>query len=198
MQPNAKRLKSEKTRAGLLAVAKELFAERGYVATATEDIVQLAGTTRGGLYYHFKDKKDLFRAVFEAVEIDLSDTIQRQIDAQPDGSEWSYFYAAIDAYLDCCLDPVVQRIALQDAPSVLGWAQWRDIEGRHSRALLGRGVKLIITRGLIAEQSARPLTHLLGGALTEAALAISSADDPAQARREMGVALKHILDGLRL
>jgi AcrR family transcriptional regulator len=195
--PNARRQRFEQTRANLLQVGRDLFSAKGFGATGTEEIVQLAGTTRGGLYYHFKDKKDLFRAVFEEVEAGLADTIRQQIEAHSDEGEWAYFGAAIDAYLDCCLDPVVQRIALQDAPSVLGWSEWRDIENRHSRSLLGSGIKLIIARGLIEKQPARPLTHLIGGALTEAAFAISQAADPGRAREEMGVAIKHILAGLR-
>ena len=195
--PNAKQLKYEQTRRKLLGVGRELFADKGFGGTGTEEIVRLAGTTRGGLYYHFRDKKDLFRAVFEEVEVDLADTIRAQIEAHRGEGEWAYFDAAIDAYLDCCLDPVVQRIALQDAPSVLGWAEWRDIESRHSRALLGSGIKLIVNRGLIREQPARPLTHLIGGALTEAAFAISQADDSNRARSEMGRAIKSLLNGLR-
>src|SRR5262249_16225979 len=59
------------TRSPLVGVGREVFAERCFGATSTEDIVQRAGVTRGALYYHFRDKQDLFRAVFAAVEEDI-------------------------------------------------------------------------------------------------------------------------------
>ena len=55
------------TRRALLDTARELFAENGFQATRTEEIVQRAGLTRGALYHHFRDKEDLFRAVYEEV-----------------------------------------------------------------------------------------------------------------------------------
>src|ERR1700722_5459948 len=64
--------RAERTRERVLAAARGLFAERGYFATATTDIVEAAEVgTRGALYHHFPDKPTLFRAVFEQVETDL-------------------------------------------------------------------------------------------------------------------------------
>ncbi|MDT7591696.1 MAG: hypothetical protein QOH45_1227, partial [Pseudonocardiales bacterium] len=62
--------RAEATRAQLLAVATELFASRGYAAVGTEDVVREAGLTRGALYHHFTDKRELFAAVHERLEQD--------------------------------------------------------------------------------------------------------------------------------
>src|SRR6266436_3018489 len=62
---------SEATRAALVAAGRSLFAERGYAAVATEEIVRAAGVTRGALYHHFDGKEELFAAVYEQVEADL-------------------------------------------------------------------------------------------------------------------------------
>ena len=56
------------SRAALLRAGRELFAERGYAGVGTEEIVARAGVTRGALYHHFADKRDLFRAVHEELE----------------------------------------------------------------------------------------------------------------------------------
>src|SRR5713101_4637376 len=62
---------SEATRAALVQAARELFGERGYDNTATEEIVQHARVTRGALYHHFRDKADIFRAVYEEIQKEI-------------------------------------------------------------------------------------------------------------------------------
>src|SRR5919198_2496978 len=78
---------SETTRKALLDAARELFAERGYTAVSTEEIVQRAGVTRGALYHHFRDKQDLFRAVYEQLETDVVAAITGRIEGVEDPVE---------------------------------------------------------------------------------------------------------------
>ena len=111
---------SEATRAALIAAAHSLFAERGYAAVGTEEIVRAAGLTRGALYHHFAGKLELFQAVYEDVERRLVEQIAAS--AMPGaGDPLQALHAGAQAFLDACEDPAVQRIALLDAPSVLGW-----------------------------------------------------------------------------
>src|SRR5437588_176080 len=63
-----KEQQSEATRRALVRVGRDLFARRGFNDVSTEEIVRRAGVTRGALYHHFRDKRDLFRAVVEDVE----------------------------------------------------------------------------------------------------------------------------------
>src|SRR5215216_1607564 len=64
--------RSEATRRALVDVARRLFAKRGYADVGTEEIVRRAGVTRGALYHHFSGKEDLFRAVAEQVEEEIT------------------------------------------------------------------------------------------------------------------------------
>lgn len=57
-----------RTRTALLDAALEVFLRDGYAAAATEEIVSVAGVTRGALYHHFADKRDLFRGVIERIQ----------------------------------------------------------------------------------------------------------------------------------
>jgi TetR/AcrR family transcriptional regulator, acrAB operon repressor len=53
------------TREALLAAALQVFRERGVARTRLSDVAERAGVTRGAIYWHFKDKAELFQAVCE-------------------------------------------------------------------------------------------------------------------------------------
>src|SRR4051812_1426101 len=89
--------RSEATRSALLAAARALFAERGYAGTAAEEVARAAGVTRGALYHHFRDKRDLFRAVHEQLEAALVATIASEVSGIDDG--YAVLVAGMDAYL---------------------------------------------------------------------------------------------------
>jgi AcrR family transcriptional regulator len=187
--------RSEKTRQQLLHVARRLFAERGYAATATEEVVRQAGVTRGALYYHFHDKRDLFRAVVEDLQQEL---MRRILAAAPATADpWGRLHAAINSFLDACLDAAVRQIVLVDAPSALGWSAWREIDARYGFALMQAGLQALLDAGLIEPQPVAPLAHLLLGALSEAGLVIAEAEDEHEARDAVGGSLDRLLQGLR-
>jgi AcrR family transcriptional regulator len=186
---------SEATRALLLDTAQRLFAAQGFAATATEDIVAQAGVTRGALYHHFADKRDLFRAVFVALEERIMTGVAELAATASD--PWAALRAGAHGFLDACLEPTVQRIALIDAPSVLGWAEWREIDARYGLGLVQSALQAAVDGGFLARRPVEPLSHLLLGALTEAALFIARSADRAQARRTVGESVDLLLEGLR-
>ena len=67
--------RAEKTRAGILAAAEALFAERGFDATRLEDIAERVGIRRASIVYYFKDKRELYDAVLEDVFGGLHDAL---------------------------------------------------------------------------------------------------------------------------
>ena len=73
--------KAEKTRAKLVAAARQLFAKKGFAATSTEEILEKAGVTRGALYHHFTDKAALFEAVCVAIHEEAVSEISTAADA---------------------------------------------------------------------------------------------------------------------
>jgi AcrR family transcriptional regulator len=183
------------TRTELTRAARELFAERGYAGVGTEEIVTRAGVTRGALYHHFADKKDLFRAVHEQLERDLVASIGDQIAGIDD--PWELLVTGVRAFLDACTDPALMRIALLDAPVVLGWEEWREIDARYGLGLVSAGLQNGMDRGVFRPQEVRPLAHLLLGSMTEAAMMIAYAPDHEATRREVEGPLLALLGGLR-
>lgn len=193
---NKQEQRSRATREKLVAAARALFAERGYAAVGTEEIVRAAGVTRGALYHQFRDgKPQLFEAVFEVVE---EETTQRIAEIALAGATDPV--AALRnggrAFLEICAEPEIERIALLDAPAVLGWQRWREIGFRHGLGLVAATLQAGMDAGALAPGPVAPLAHLLLGALDEGALYVARADDRAVARAEIEQVIDRLIDGL--
>jgi AcrR family transcriptional regulator len=188
--------RSDATRAKLVREARELFAARGYAAVGTEEIVRRARVTRGALYHHFEDKRDLFRAVHEQIEAELAETIGSELAGSGSDDPIDALRTAVRTFLDACTEPEIARIALIDAPSVLGWEEWRRIDEKYGLGLTMAGLTLGMEAGRVRPQPVRPLAHLLLAAMGEAGMVLASADDPRAVRPEVEQALLGLLDGL--
>jgi AcrR family transcriptional regulator len=57
--------KGEKTRERIMDVAYDSIVQKGFAATSIEELVEAAGITKSGFFYHFKDKNDLARQLFD-------------------------------------------------------------------------------------------------------------------------------------
>ena len=188
---------AEATRAALLEAARALFAQRGYAAVGTEEIVRRARVTRGALYHHFRGKEDLFRAVVEDVERELTERIAAEALPIEAVDPWAALRGGARAFLAASAEPEVQRIIMLDAPAVLGWEAWREIGERYGLGLVEGVLEAAMEAGALARQPARPLAHVLMGALDEAAMYVARADDVAGAREEMAGTIDRLLEGLR-
>lgn len=182
--------RTEATRAALLNAARELFAERGYAGVPAEEVVRAAGVTRGALYHHFKDKKDLFRAVHCSLEEELVVRIGATIAGEE--TILGLLTRGTDAFLDACEDPAFARIALQEAPSVLGWAEWREIDMRYSLGLIVGVLRHGMETGELREQPVETLGHLIASAMGEAAIMLANGTP----RDDVRAPLVALLEGL--
>jgi AcrR family transcriptional regulator len=187
--------RSETTRAALMAAARRLFAERGYAGVGTEEIVREAGVTRGALYHHFAGKRELLAAVYEELESEIATDIAQSV--EPGAPMHATLQAGAARFLDRCLEPEVQRIALLDAPAVLGWERWREIGARYGLGLIEGLLQAGIEAGELRPQPVKPLAHALLGALDEIAMLVARADDPGAVRAEAGETLNVLLSALR-
>ncbi len=59
------RTKGERTRERILDIAYESIVQKGFAATSVEELVEAAGITKSGFFYHFRDKSDMARQLFE-------------------------------------------------------------------------------------------------------------------------------------
>lgn len=188
--------RSESTRAEILKVARDLFASDGFNDTPLDLVAERAGVTKGALYHHFKNKRDLFQAVFESLEEELcTRVIIAAGEAGPDAI--ASMRAGVEEFMQTALDPAIRRIVLIEGPTVLGWEKWKEIDERYGFALVKGSLEAAMAAGALEERPVDPLARLFLAALSEAALQAARADDVEAALGEMTATVMTIIDGLR-
>ncbi len=198
-QPAGRRTQAQRTaatRARLLEAGRQLFATQGYAAVSTQAIVDAAGVTRGALYHQFDDKAGLFAEVYEEVERDLVTDITARIMAAEPGDQVAAMREGARLFLEACSAPLVQRIALIDAPAVLGWARWREVGMKYGLGVIEAMLAQAMADGVIPAQPLRPTAHVLLGALDEAALYVARADDSGEALEQMYEVCDRVISGI--
>lgn len=98
------------TRNALLDAAEQVFLRQGVAGTSLNDIAQAAGTTRGAIYWHFRDKADLFNAMMDRVALPLQRAMSL-VDAQPQEDPLPGLKQALRAALrQTVVDPQTRRV----------------------------------------------------------------------------------------
>jgi AcrR family transcriptional regulator len=177
--------RTEATRGRLIATARRLFAEKGFAATSTEEILGEARVSRGALYHHFPSKTDLFQATFEAVEDELTAGVLQVAIGSGETDPIRILEIGFDAFLDQCTNPEVQRIVMLDGPTVLGWDRWHELDERYAFGTIKTVLTLAAETGRIQQSAIDPLSHLLLGAVMQAGMVVARADDPLAAKKAM-------------
>jgi AcrR family transcriptional regulator len=171
--------RGQETRRAIIETATSLFAEHGYAAVSIDAVLAACQISRGALYHHFQSKEALLEAVFEAVEIDVTNKVLSRAASASGAIE--AVRAGCDAFLDLTQDPVVRQIMLTDAPSVLGWKKWREIDERHAFGLMKAALEPAAKEAGLPATLVDAFAHMLLASLSEVALMIAQADDPTAA-----------------
>jgi AcrR family transcriptional regulator len=182
------------TRERIVSAGRELFGERGYDATSIEAILDAAGVARGALYHHFPNKVGVFDAVLERVTIEAAETVAEAARAARDPV--AALRAGCMAWLRMALEPAIQRIVLTDAPVVVGWRRWRELDEQHTLGGLRANLRRIAESGRLPDRDVDALAHMLLAAVNEAALLVARAPDPEIAFRSAQAAVETLIDRL--
>ncbi|MEK8085335.1 TetR family transcriptional regulator [Aquabacterium sp. A3] len=167
---------AEATRQALVTAAALRFAAHGYVGTSLDDVAADAGSTKGAVYHHFKDKRALFEATYEH----LSSSLVHQLVQHPLMASGAVG-DAIAVFLALAPDPSYSRVLFLEGPAVLGPALCRDIDMRHGLGLMEALVSRLITPEMKAQVSSTVLTRLMLATLIEAVQMIAMAADQTEA-----------------
>ena len=186
--------KGQATRDRIVHVATELFAAAGYEGTSIETVLARSGVSRGALYHHCEHKEALFVAVLEAIEARIA---QATVDASRGIADpVAALQAGCEAWVDVSRDPAVRQIVLIDAPSVVGWQKWREIDARFGFGLLKGSLNRVAAAGRLRQDRVEMLAHILLAASMEVALVIARSADPAIAGASGKAALRDLIDKL--
>lgn len=169
---------SESTRSALVDSAVKLFAKRGYAGTSLDEIARRARVTKGALYHHFSGKQALFEAAFDALEGQVCGRLDKIL--RGDELPWDRALHGLREFITSCLDPAYQRIAIHEAPVVMGWQRWRECEERYSFGLVRSTLQDLIDAGEVQPVPVEVTARLLFGALSSAAIEIASSPEPQQ------------------
>ncbi len=184
------RERTEATRQALLDAARGLFVSKGYGATSTPDICASTVTTRGALYHHFADKRDLFRQVllreFEAVTADIVKATSDEL------SPRDALVAGSEVYLKAMAVAGRTRLMLIEGPAVLGMPEIIAMDEANAARTLREGLLAAVPSAAFVSINA--LASLLSAVFDRAALDIDSGSDPTEVRAAMCWLLDKMLE----
>ena len=98
------------TRNAIIDAAERVFSERGVSHTSLEDIAKAAGVTRGAIYWHFKNKSELFAAMVSRIRLPVEEMVARSSDEAADDPLGLLKQAAVAALKRTATDPQCQRV----------------------------------------------------------------------------------------
>lgn len=153
--------------------------------------------TRGALYHHYGGKDGLFEAVAETAMLRLHDNIAKPaLGAADPLSALSALKLGVQRFIELTTAPRVQRVLFIDAPAVLGWRRWRELDERYGFGLLKQGVELATSAGQLRPRASDVVAHILLSAMIEAATLIANSPRKADLRGETQAMLARLIDAL--
>jgi AcrR family transcriptional regulator len=191
MNKNVER--GQATRAHLIEVATRLFATDGYDGTSIEAVLAESGVSRGSLYHHFPGKEVLFLAVLEDLGTRLGAEMAAAIQDAADPVE--LLRIGCVTWIRQAGDPVVRQIALIDAPAVLGWQRWRELD-EPALGMIRHALGYAAEAGAVDPRHVEVFAHIVMATLNEVAMMIALASDPAATLKAGESAVDDFLDRL--
>jgi AcrR family transcriptional regulator len=116
---------AEATKEAIINSGLESFVEKGYLRASLDEVADHARVTKGAVYHHFNNKREVFEAVFTMVTSGGMSQLRSRMSAYPDTGK-TVITNLLNSYFDICVDRVYYRIVLQEGPAALGWELWRN------------------------------------------------------------------------
>jgi AcrR family transcriptional regulator len=186
---------AERTRAEILKSARSIFTKTGFTASSLQQIAKSAGVTRGALYHHFKNKEDIFLAVFQILQAEMIEKLGRTVSSEIDDG-WTGVSAVLSSFLEYSQNEEYQQIVLIEGPGALGWAQWRKVEEEYALGLIGNLIDRLTEKGEIITANRDALANMVMGLTIESSLALAM-NDGAYTAADIQKIAKRMVFGLK-
>ncbi|MBL8623716.1 MAG: TetR/AcrR family transcriptional regulator [Myxococcales bacterium] len=187
----------EDTRRALLAAARHEFATRGYAQASLDDIAARARLTKGALYHHFASKAAVLTAVYLEMEQELAERVAAAVAASA-GDARARLFAAVEAFFAASAEPAYARLVLRDAPGVLDRVEGRSIDHAIGLELVSGLLVALRAEGRLGPLPLDMTARMLLAAVSEVAMSMAHADDPAAVQAEGMAVIDALITGLEL
>jgi len=147
---------AQETRSRILDTAEQVFLAKGVSHTTLEDLAAAAGVTRGAIYWHFRNKADLFDAMLQRVTLPMEQLAARAGDSNADDPLASVRSCALNVLERLTSDPQCQRVFEICCHKVEYVDEMLQVRARHIEcrseclAHIERGLRNAAKKGLLA------------------------------------------------
>ena len=173
---------TEATRAAIIATARRHFGRHGYSGAEIARIAADARVTTGAVYHHFSDKRALFQAVAEQLEVEI---LAAASAAQQEADPWLRIQKGFEKLIDLCASPEVQRITFIEAPQVIGPDAWRAIELRYAYGTLRQALTALVGAKLVKPYPVDLMARTLLALLHETSAEVARSKHDATVRQQV-------------
>ncbi|MDQ0362057.1 TetR/AcrR family transcriptional regulator [Breznakia pachnodae] len=191
---NKNNLASIATTNNLIKIARRHFSTYGFEKTSLEAIVKEVNMTRGALYHHFKNKKELFLAVLSQVQNEVGENVEKE--AMTSEDVWEQLILGCIGFVEAATLESNKRILLIDSLNVVEWEDWRKMDNENSVTLLKEQLEVVKESGVLVDLDTTLIAHMISGALND--LSLHLAEIKMIRKKEMYEYINHLLKGLKV
>lgn len=157
---------TERTTREIIRRATRLFGTRGYHETSLADILAETGLTKGALYHHFKDKRDLFRQVFISARQEM---LQIAGPENPDNlNALDKLFRDFKKLAEFVVEKKFLQIIVVDAPTVFTSKEWAQLNEKYFLEPTRQYLRELAKQNRLKDGSIDLLSLVLVGSVNEA------------------------------
>lgn len=185
------------TRAAVLDAARTLFVSNGFHDTSIDDIAQLARSSKGAVYHHFRDKRQIFAEVYHASQEALVHKVIESMTTSTEGP-WERVYTATRLFLSSYVAESEARTLLAQVLGVLGWEGVRQLDEETALPFLRATLEDSVAQGHARPVPVDATVEIYFSVFCNAIFYVAAAQDPELAAKDVEVAIHCALEGLKL